>query len=100
MHTATSDDASHIEYRADGNASAFVGPDAVAVFAGATLASAMRLYARTGIRVSRSYTPTAMLKRAGEICGKKYKRNEMAQAAEDVATWVQTMKAALPSIQR
>lgn len=96
----TRDDASYIEYRADGNAASFVGPDAVAVYAAATLCSAMRLYAKTGIRVNRAYTPTAMLKRAGEICGKTYKRNQMQQASDDVALWVQTMKAALPSIQR
>jgi hypothetical protein len=41
-----------------------------------------------------------MLKRAGEICGKTYKRNQMLQAADDVSLWVQTMKAALPAIQR
>jgi hypothetical protein len=94
------DDASYIEYRSNGDAAAFVGPDAVAVYAAATLASSMRLYAKTGMRASRFHTPSAMLKRAGEICGKTYKRNQMLLAADDVSLWVQTMKAALPAIQR
>jgi hypothetical protein len=96
----TSDDRSHIEYREDGSAAAFIGPDAISVFAAASLASAMRLYAKTGIKASRFHTPTRMLLKAGAICGKTYKRSQMLQAAADVEVWLQTMKAALPAVQR
>ena len=50
-----------ITYRADGNASSFSGPAAVNVYAMAVLASALRLYATSGIRVSRMYTPIRMM---------------------------------------
>lgn len=96
----TTDKDSHIEYRPDGSAAAFIGPDAVAVFAASALVAAMRLYAKTGIKANRAYTPRAMLKRAGEICGKTYTRNQMLLAADDVAKWVQTMKAALPAVEQ
>jgi hypothetical protein len=95
-----SDKDSHIEYGPNGHATGFYGPDAVALYAAATLVSAMRLYAKHRIKVNRAYTPTAMLRRAGEICGKTYKRNQMLLAADDVAKWVQTMKAALPAVEQ
>ena len=50
-----------ITYSADGNASSFSGPAAVNVYAMAVLASALRLYATSGIRVSRMYTPIRMM---------------------------------------
>lgn len=50
-----------ITYSADGSASSFSGAGAVNVYAMAVLASALRLYAKSGIRVNRSYTPVRMM---------------------------------------
>ena len=65
-----------ITYLADGNASSFAGTASVSVYGMAVLASALRLYAGTGMRVNRAYTPTAMM-RAG--------RAYLAEKAEGIA---------------
>ena len=87
---------SYVTYNKDGQATSFVGPDAVALFRAATIVSALRLYAKTGMKPNRMWTPTAMLKAASAITGKTYKRGQYEQAADDVSTWVQAMKLALP----
>ena len=56
-----------ITYRADGNASSFSGPAAMDVYGMAVLATALRLYAKSGIRVNRMYTPVRMMS-----AGRKY----------------------------
>lgn len=53
-----------------------------------TIRKALQLYAKTGMQVNRAYTPTAMLRVAGEITGKKYKRGQYTQAADDIWEWV------------
>lgn len=85
---------SKIVYGAGGTA--FVGPDAVALFRAAALWSGLRLYARSRIKPNRAWTPTAMLKAAGQITGKTYKRGQYETAAADLKIWMDTMKAALP----
>lgn len=76
----------------------FVGPDATAFFRAATIASGLRLYAKTGMRPNRLWTPSAMLKAATGITGKPYKRGQYEKAAADVTLWADTMKAALPIV--
>lgn len=91
-------DQSSITYDAKtGQARTFSGPDGVGVFRAAVIASGLRLYAKTGIKPNRMYTPTAMLAAASGITGKNYKRGQYEQAAADLSIWVQEMKAALPS---
>lgn len=87
---------SHIKTGAGGTV--FAGPDAVRLFQAAAIASALRLYAKTGMQANRAYTPTAMLKAASAITGKAYKRGKYEQAAADLTTWCDAMKAALPII--
>ena len=53
-----------ISYSADGRVTTFAGDAAMSVFEMAVLATALRLYSETGMRVNRSYTPTRMM-RAG-----------------------------------
>jgi hypothetical protein len=74
----------------------FVGADAVALFRATAIASGLRLYAKSGIKPNRAWSPTAMLKAASGITGKAYKRGEYAKAAEDVKAWADEMAAALP----
>lgn len=48
------------------------------------LKNAIKVYIKTGMKVNSSYTPTNMLKKAGEITGKTYKRGQLPMALEDL----------------
>jgi hypothetical protein len=87
---------SYIIYDKGGQAVSFVGPDAVQLFRAASLASGLKLYAKTKIKPNRAWTPTAMLCAAAEITLKTYSRGEYLQAAADLTIWVNEMRAALP----
>ena len=63
------------------------GRAAVDVFRAKTIASALRLYAKTGMKMNRAYTPTNMLAAASEITGTKFKRGQFVQAAEALTKW-------------
>lgn len=78
----------------------YVGPDAVALLRARTIASALRLYARTGMKANRAYTPSNMLAAATGITGKQYKRGQYVQAADDIKVWADNMELALPVVQR
>ncbi len=56
------------------------------------LKSALKMYAESGIRPNRAYTPTAMLKAAGSITGKTYKRGQHKQAAADLGSWLEVKR--------
>lgn len=47
-----------------------------------TIAAALKLYAKTGMKPNRAYTPTNMLRAAEQITGKKFKRGQYLQAAD------------------
>jgi hypothetical protein len=78
----------------------FAGRDAVLLFAATTMRGAIDLYLKTGMKAGRLYTPTNMREAAGRVTGKHYKRNELALARDDLTTWIEAMKAALPVIDR
>lgn len=62
-------------------------PDQIARFRAATIRTAIKLYWKTGIRVNRAYTPTAMHRTAEEITGLKFRRGDwpsMIEALERV----------------
>lgn len=63
------------------------GRPAVEVFRAKTLATGLRLYAKTGMLPSRAYTPTNMLKAAEAITGTKFKRGQHEQAAQALTEW-------------
>jgi hypothetical protein len=77
-------------------ATTFVGPDATRLFQAGVLRSAIDLYVKTGLQANRAYTPANMLRAAGSITGKAYKRRQLPQASADLTTWIDAMKAALP----
>jgi hypothetical protein len=54
-----------------------------------TIAKALELYAKTGMKVNRAYTPTAMLKAANEITGHTYRRGQHTAAALALREWVE-----------
>lgn len=74
----------------------FVGPDATNLFRAAILKVSLDLYGKTKIVPTRGVTGPSMLRMATEYTGHTYKRGAYAEAAKDVADWVQTMKAAMP----
>ena len=74
----------------------FVGPDATMLYASMVLKNAIRLYIKTGMKMNRAYTPTAMRAATTRITGKAYKRTELVKAQADLQTWIDAMKTALP----
>jgi hypothetical protein len=75
------------------NGQTFVGGD-VRIYQALLLASALNLYAKTGIRVNKSYTPTAMLRVANKLTGHNYRRGQYAAAATALRELADRMKAA------
>lgn len=78
------------------SATSFVGPDAVNLMRAISLVSALKLYAKHKMMVTRGLTPTRLLEQASGYSGKAYKRGQYWQAAADVQVWADAMKAALP----
>lgn len=78
--------------KTDSNAVVFAGRPAVEVFRAKTLATALRLYAKTGMKVNRAYTPTNMLATATAITGEKFKRGQFEQAAEALTKWAEAQQ--------
>ena len=59
----------------------FVGSD-VNIFRAIAIASALRFYSKTGMRVNRAYTPKAMIAAASQMCGRTFKARDYIGAAE------------------
>lgn len=76
--------------------STYAGRDAVSVVQATVLESALRMYARSGMLMTRGATPTKLLALANGITGKTYKRGDYIKAADDVKVWRDTMRAAIP----
>lgn len=83
---------SHITYDQDGNARSFVGKEAVDVFAMAALASGLRLYAKTGMKPNRMWTPRNMMQAAERYMGLKFKAKDYLGAADALSAKVQAEK--------
>lgn len=66
----------------------FSGPVGVATYQAIAVKHAIRFYAKTGMKVNRAYTPTAMLALASKITGHPYKRGQFAQAVADLELWI------------
>lgn len=61
--------------------------DGVAAYQAATIASGLRLYARTGMKPGRAWTPKAMMARAEQITGKRFKARDYLGAADALIAW-------------
>ena len=59
------------------------------IFQALTLAAALRLYDRCGLKANRHYTPSNMLGAASEITGQQFKRGQYTQAAAALDTWAE-----------
>lgn len=66
----------------------FTGTAAASTYQAITLKVVIKLYAKTGMRVNRAYTPTAMLATAGKITGTTYKRGQYDQAVAGLEAWI------------
>lgn len=75
----------------------YSGPDAVNLFRAITLRVSLDAYGKHKIRMTRHLTPSAMLKMATEYTHKTYKRGQYFQAAEDLQTWIELMRLAIPT---
>ena len=71
----------------------FEGPGVVA-FQCVAVAVALELYARTGIKAARAYTPGAMLATAARLTGEQFKRGQYAQAAAALRARAASIRAA------
>lgn len=72
----------------------FSGPDAVNLYRAMSLRASLRI---VGIGMSiKGVSKTRLLQLASEYTGVKYKRSEYEKAREDLTTWIETMKLALP----
>lgn len=79
-----------------GGGTTISGRDAVSYYRACTIQSALHLYARTGLLVTRGARISVLLRLATEYTGKAYKRTEATRAADELRAWCLTMKAALP----
>lgn len=66
----------------------FSGKAGVTTFTAIVLRQAIAFYAKTGMKVNAAYTPTAMLAKAGEITGKKFKRGQFQEAIDALTAWI------------
>lgn len=74
----------------------FSGPDAVRLLQASLLRAALLLYAKTRLQPNAQLSSTRMLTVASTITGKIYALGMYLQAANDLATWIETMASALP----
>ena len=75
---------------------AFVGEDAISLYSAITLRSAIKLYLKTGIMMTRGATITSLLRRTGSFTGKTYRRGHGEAAMADLTAWINAMQSALP----
>lgn len=85
--------ADHIEYDKNGDARTFSGKGAVDVFAMAAIATALRMYAKTGIKANSAYTPRNMMAAATHYTGQTFKARDYVGAADALTARVQAEKA-------
>lgn len=66
----------------------FTGKGGVSTYVAIALKSGMKLYAKTGIQPNRNWTPSAMLAKATEITGVKFKRGQHMKAVAELEKWI------------
>lgn len=71
----------------------FDTPQEIQAYRAIVIKNALLFYARTGMKVNRAYTPTAMLRAAKDITGKTFKRGKYTEAAAALDEWLQSQKA-------
>ena len=69
------------------SATVYEGKLEVQKFRALAIASALDLYARTGMKANRAYTPSNMMRVAKEITGKTFKARDYTGAATALREW-------------
>ena len=67
----------------------FVGKAGVDTYRAIAIRSGLKLFVQTGLKPNRAWTPTAMLKAAGEITGAKYRRGQYQHAIAGLTEWIE-----------
>ena len=71
----------------------FDGPEEVSIFRAIVIKQALRLYAKTGMKANRAYTPSAMMAAAREITGRQdLKARAYMEAADALEAWIEVAK--------
>jgi hypothetical protein len=89
---------SYLQIDGSGNITSYCGPEATEAFRAITIAHALRLYAKTGMKVNRAYTPKRMMQVAASMTGRSYKARDYVGAADDLQSWANAIKASLPVV--
>jgi len=89
---------SYLQIDGSGNITSYVGPEATEAFRAITIAHALRLYAKSGMKVNRAYTPKRMMQVASAMTGHSYKARDYVGAADDLQSWANAIKASLPVV--
>jgi hypothetical protein len=71
----------------------FAGSD-VNIYRATVIASALRLYAKTGLKANRAYTPRAMMTAAAVMTGQTFKARDYVGAADALTALAEAAKAA------
>lgn len=58
------------------------------VYRAAVMKTGLKMYRDTGMRPNRAYTPSAMMKAAAEITGKKFKPRDYTAAIDALQAWI------------
>lgn len=69
-------------------ATVFQGPAGVSMYVAITLKHGLKMYAATGIKPNRLWTPKAMMTKAAEITGKKFKARDYMAASAALEKWI------------
>ena len=64
------------------NGGILISGDSTRVYQMMVVASALRLFAKSGLKVNRNYTPNAMMRAATHLTGKRFKAGDYVGAAE------------------
>jgi hypothetical protein len=68
----------------------FEGKQGVQTYRAIALKHGLALFVKTGMRPNSAWTPSAMLRTAGEITGRTYKRGRYQEAITDLESWIAT----------
>jgi len=68
----------------------FTGKAGVDTYRAIVIKQGLKMYADTGMKPNRAWTPSAMMMAASQITGKLYKRRQYAEAIDDLDDWIKT----------
>ena len=78
----------------------FSGAAEVSVYQAIVIKNALLFYAKTGMKVNRAYTPSAMLAAASAITGQRFKRGQYKEAAAAIEVVLEETRRASGNIQK